>query len=83
MSQRSAAFVLDNFLSNDKWQYITDHVNQSNFLSTNQFDEWRDSFYEEVIGWTKALNNAVVIEIGKLLTKIDRYRQDTYCLTKV
>jgi hypothetical protein len=50
MSQRPAAFVFDNFLSNDKWQYITDHVNQSNFLSTDSFDEWRDSFYEEVIG---------------------------------
>ena len=51
MSQRPAAFIVDNFLSADKWQYITDHVNQSNFLSTDSFNEWRDSFYEEIIGW--------------------------------
>jgi len=51
MSTRTAAFVFDNFLSDDKWQYISSYVNQSDFLSTESFAEWRDPFYQKIIGW--------------------------------
>jgi len=51
MSLRSAALIFDNFLSEDKWQHIASHVNESSFLSTDSFKEWRDPFYEEIIDW--------------------------------
>ena len=51
MSLRSAALIFDNFLSEDKWQHIASHVNESSFLFTDSFKEWRDPFYEEIIDW--------------------------------
>jgi len=48
---RTAAVILDDFLSVDRWNYITKTVSQSNFLITDEFMEWRDSFYEEVMSF--------------------------------
>lgn len=48
---RTAGIVIDNFLSEDKWQEISSRVTSSNFLKTEDFKEWKDSFYEEVLNW--------------------------------
>jgi len=48
---RTAAIVIDNFLSEEKWQDIQFTVLSSDFLRTEEFKEWKDSFYEKVLGW--------------------------------
>ena len=48
---RTAGIVIDNFLSEDKWQEISSRVTSSNFLKTEDFKEWKDSFYQEVLNW--------------------------------
>lgn len=48
---RTAAIVIDNFLSEEKWQDIQSTVLSSDFLRDKEFKEWKDSFYEKVLGW--------------------------------
>lgn len=40
---RTAALVFDNFLSEDKWDYIQETVSNSDYLKTENFREWKDS----------------------------------------
>ena len=51
MSQRTAAIVIDNFLSNDQWSYIQDNL--SKYLNTTTFVEDRDEPYGSCIFWLK------------------------------
>lgn len=51
MSIRTAAIIIDNFLSDDKWEYIQSHVN--GYLNTSEFVENRDDPYSTCIGWIK------------------------------
>ena len=37
MSTRTAAIVIDDFLSDDKWEYIQSHIN--GYLNTSEFVE--------------------------------------------
>ena len=48
---RTAAIVIDNFLSEEKWQDIQSTVTFSDFLRTEEFKEWKNPFYEKVLGW--------------------------------
>jgi hypothetical protein len=48
---RTAAIVIDNFLSEEKWQEIQSIIASSDFLRTEEFKEWKDSFYEKVLNW--------------------------------
>jgi hypothetical protein len=50
---RTAALVFDNFLSEDKWNYIQETVSNSEYLKTEDFREWKDSFYQQVLDWIK------------------------------
>lgn len=48
---RTAAIIIDNFLSEEKWEVITNTVSSSDFFKCENFEEWRDSFYDQVINW--------------------------------
>jgi hypothetical protein len=48
---RTAAVVIDNFLSEDKWEYICNEVLSSSYLKTDTFGEWKDLLYEKIIEW--------------------------------
>jgi len=50
---RTAALVLDNLLSEDKWNYIQETVSNSDYLKTEDFREWKDSFYQQILDWIK------------------------------
>lgn len=58
---RTAAVVIDNFLSEDKWQTITNTVLSSDFLNIKEFNEYKNPFYQEIIGWI--LDKAKEIDI--------------------
>ena len=60
---RTAAVVIDNFLSDDKWNYISNTILSSNFLKTAEFKEWKDDFYNQVIEWIQ--NRSKEIDIWK------------------
>ena len=60
---RTAAVIIDNFLSDDKWNYISNTVLSSNFLKTAEFKEWKDDFYNQVIEWIQ--NRSKEIDIWK------------------
>lgn len=51
MNQRTAAFVIDNFLSDSKWQYIQNNLNE--YLHTESFVENRNEPYSQAIQWIK------------------------------
>lgn len=51
MSQRTAAIVIDNFLSNEQWSYI--QSNLSKYFNTTTFVEDRDGPYGNSILWIK------------------------------
>jgi len=48
---RTAAVVIDNFLSEDKWQVISNAVSSSDLLNSKTFVEKKDSLYDQIIGW--------------------------------
>ena len=50
---RTAALIFDNFLSEDKWNYIQEIVSNSDYLKTEDFREWKDSFYQQILDWIK------------------------------
>jgi hypothetical protein len=51
MSHRTAAIILDNFLSNEQWSYI--QSNLSKYFNTDIFLEDRDGPYDNSILWIK------------------------------
>ena len=51
MSTRTAAIIIDNFLPDDKWNYIQDNI--SDYLNASEFVENRNNPYAECIGWIK------------------------------
>jgi hypothetical protein len=51
MSRRTAAIVIDNFLSNSQWQYIQNNI--SDYLHNDQFLENRNDPYDQIIVWIK------------------------------
>lgn len=51
MSQRTAAIVIDNFLSNEEWQYIQSNTNQ--YLHSNEFVEDKNELYSKCIEFIK------------------------------
>lgn len=51
MSHRTAAIVIDNFLTNDQWKYIQSNI--SDYLHCNHFLENRDCPYIQTIVWIK------------------------------
>ena len=52
MSTRTAAIVIDNFLSDDKWSWI--QGNLDNYLNTPEFVENINEPYGTTLGWIKA-----------------------------
>lgn len=48
---RTAAVVIDNFLSEEKWEVINNSVSSSDFLNSDNFLEWRDTLYNQIIKW--------------------------------
>ena len=58
---RTAAVVIDNFLSEEKWNYISNTVLSSDFLTTAEFKEWKDDFYSLVIDWIQERSKEVDI----------------------
>jgi len=51
MDTRTGAIVIDNFLSNDKWEWIQSKL--SNYLNTNEFVEDLNTPYSTSIVWIK------------------------------
>ena len=51
MSTRTAAIVIDNFLSADQWNWIQDNI--SEYMNTDTFIENRDDPYSVAIQWIK------------------------------
>ena len=51
MSERTAAIVIDNFLTDDQWSFV--QSNLGNYLNTSEFVENRDEPYVTCIGWIK------------------------------
>lgn len=51
MDTRTGAIVIDNFLSNDKWEWIQSKL--SNYLNTNEFVEDLNTPYSTSILWIK------------------------------
>lgn len=49
---RTAAIVIDNFLSNDKWIYIQNNLSQ--FMNSSEFIENRETPYPKTLGWIKS-----------------------------
>ena len=58
---RTAALIFDNFLSEDKWNYIKETVSNSDYLKTEDFREWKDSFYQEILEWLKTQNTGWIL----------------------
>lgn len=58
---RTAAIVIDNFLTEEKWNYISNAVLSSDFLKTLEFKEWKDDFYSLVIGWIQERSKQIDI----------------------
>ena len=51
MSTRTAAIVIDNFLSDEKWDYIQNNI--SDYLNASEFIENRNSPYTDCVTWIK------------------------------
>jgi|SRR5210317_731376 hypothetical protein len=51
MEERTAAIVIDNFLSESKWQYIQNNIDE--YLHSQFFVEDRNDPYPQVIEWIK------------------------------
>lgn len=51
MPQRTAAIVIDDFLSNDKWQYIQSNI--ESYLHTSEFVENKEEPFGQIIEWIK------------------------------
>ena len=51
MAIRTAGIIMDNFLSNDKWEYIQSHIDE--YLNSSEFVENRNDPYSTCIGWIK------------------------------
>lgn len=51
MSTRTAAIIIDDFLSNEKWEWI--QSNLSEYLNTSEFIENRNEPYVTTIKWIK------------------------------
>jgi hypothetical protein len=51
MSQRTAAIVIDDFLTNDQWQYIQNNLND--YINTKEFVENKNDPYKQTIEWIK------------------------------
>lgn len=51
MSERTAAIVIDNFLTNDQWNFVQSDI--ANYLNTSEFVENRDEPYATCVGWIK------------------------------
>jgi hypothetical protein len=51
MSSRTAAIIIDNFLSNSQWQYIQNNI--SDYLHNDTFLENRNEPYGQTIVWVK------------------------------
>jgi len=51
MSTRTAAIIIDDFLSEDKWNWIQSNVDD--YLNTNEFVENIHEPYKTTIGWIK------------------------------
>lgn len=49
---RTAAIVIDNFLSNDKWIYIQNNLSQ--FMNSSEFIENRETPYPKTLRWIKS-----------------------------
>lgn len=58
---RTAAVVIDNFLAEEKWNYISNTVLSSDFLTTTEFKEWKDNFYNQVIEWIEERSREIDI----------------------
>jgi len=51
MSQRTAAIVIDNFLSQEKWEFI--QQNLDGYLHTETFVEDKEELYGIILNWIK------------------------------
>ena len=51
MSERTAAIVIDNFLTDDQWSFV--QSNLGNYLNTSEFVENRNDPYSTCISWIK------------------------------
>jgi hypothetical protein len=58
---RTAAIVIDEFLSEEKWEYISNIILDSDYLKSQDFKEWRDPFYEKVIDWIEEKSKSIEI----------------------
>ena len=65
---RTAAIVIDNFLSEDKWEYICNEVLSSSYLKTDTFREWKDSLYEKIIEWIQEKAKEIAPELWEAHT---------------
>ena len=53
METRTAALVFDNFLSEDKWDYIVENVSIDKYMKSSEFHEWKDDLHASILVWLK------------------------------